>query len=77
MGAGGRREGGAMIPSVKNHGLALRHVSNGLQRDKDIVLEAVRGSGSVLELASLELRVECYFFLRQRSIKFFHYNMQI
>ena len=47
------------MTAVKKQGLALCHVSNVLQGDKDIVLEAVRGSGSVLELASSDLQVDC------------------
>ena len=43
----------------KKHGLALRHVSNGLRGDKDIVLEAVKENGQALKLASLELRGDC------------------
>ena len=48
-----------MITAVKRRGWALFPVSNGLQGDKDIVLEVVQGSGQAFELASLELWVDC------------------
>ena len=50
---------------LKKHGLALRHVYNGLQGDKDIILEAVRRNGQAFELASLQLPGDCDVVLKE------------
>ena len=39
--------------------MAFYHFFNFVQGDKYIVLEAVRGSGQSLQLASLEIQVDC------------------
>ena len=41
-----------MTTAVKKHGLALLHVSNGLQGDRDIGMAAVKKNGEALMFAS-------------------------
>ena len=44
---------------MKKRGCALRHVSNGLKGDKDIVLEEVRENCQSSQLSPLELQGGC------------------
>ena len=66
------------MTAVKETWWAHDHLSNGLRGDKDIIVEAVKGNGQVLELSFLELWVDCDVVLEaaeHNNISLQHKNM--
>ena len=66
-----------VMTAVKKRGWALCNVFSALRGDEDIFLEAVRVSGSVLELSSVKIRGDCYAVLEAAGQNKIHYNKQI